>query len=1150
MEIKKFDADFLKHVEIEFGTRGQRAVRCLTTARSFLLMGSIPGSPMLAPSIAYLLREAMHSLLDSPASVLATMGTAEKNRWGKLSRDLVKAIDFYERTIEDESLNEQAAFDIVRQRKAELDKFHNNDNLRTRQLITIMLKRTSYQLSKDTLALKTFLKLFERANIGLHSDISMQKVHEMWEMSVDTFQELFSLPDIRDNILSELASIEYPTSDDIDRLQKWAVSPLHYRKFFESIRSPYWLNLLYAKNITDDTCLINPPVSEAPWPALAAFIHLKEHFRSDLTKLLCKLLERNLSNRVATWHIARAAYIVEGEAFAIIQKAVSNHPYDMSIASLGLQTAEKVAPANNIVSELVGSLIQVTPNFEYKYDNRNYYISKLLDIYTEGCDEINYIHRVKLLCLKLEKIPEQDNTRHLVELLPDGSLDDYRKNANPRGDLFLLLLDNLLATLRKSESWASAESLLDLISVLPEKLLRRIRPYFLATSETASCSLRIREIERAIKTRGPVGDDLLLLDSIIQTCEEDQYVDTWKASFSSSPTDHAVAIVLSKHSSTWKRFSSDDRRMIQAKPFNTYSIPLEWCFAIQDFLRLQLVSPFTYSIPLEWCFAMDWNSILPIEKHTEWEAVAEKFSALREPYTRESLEFALRTDFFTGSSPFSVAEILKLDPEEAAKQIAAWRPTERIEQTAILLARSLESAVEAEPHDWLYSPEKFVKLLQHPTYISHYFSGLARAFKAKKVKPYYEQIDKLFKAILLVKKHPWPVTRIGKTEFDYIKSWKGAESSILELISALAESEIGFGNCADKAFELLREQIRDRSSITLTHDETERISQDSALDLFNVGYNRPCTYGMYVLIKFLQYEYQTSKYVRPDALTLIEECLELQDLDGQLLRAMIAPRIDLLLYIAMDWFETKKDLFFGRDVPRDHVRVTIDSALLWGNPVKWLLENYRGLVFESVERGTENAMLHVLSAMLYQFVGYSPDEVAKNLAKLVPATNSTLSLQNMSKGLDASLVSVAAQELGRNFDENELSTDQYKLIATFWRETLAAKEVKHLSGFGWLSRLVGMSDNVWADLTIQTLSRTGGYIGWEHGVAERAGKLASKKDAMIILDYLLRAQKIEDLHDIVGTADKLLESSREFIDSREYNNLKTSLHDRKHLAIK
>ena len=108
---------------------------------------------------------------------------------------------------------------------------------------------------------------------------------------------------------------------------------------------------------------------------------------------------------------------------------------------------------------------------------------------------------------------------------------------------------------------------------------------------------------------------------------------------------------------------------------------------------------------------------------------------------------------------------------------------------------------------------------------------------------------------------------------------------------------------------------------------------------------------------------------------MLDSSLRLEGDDGAEHRAVIAPWIAFLRHAMSDWTEANRSLMFGPEAPEGLAQPMIDNAIRWGQPNGWLLENHREMVHDAVERGINNALDHLLVAMLRELPGYSVQDI-------------------------------------------------------------------------------------------------------------------------------------------------------------------------------
>ena len=353
-------------------------------------------------------------------------------------------------------------------------------------------------------------------------------------------------------------------------------------------------------------------------------------------------------------------------------------------------------------------------------------------------------------------------------------------------------------------------------------------------------------------------------------------------------------------------------------------------------------------------------------------------------------------------SPITAEELRSLNPDAAAARVSQWRagPEDWL-GGAHEIARTLESVVKDNIADWVSSPIRTVANLRHPTYISRYLYALSSTASE----------HDLPVGDLLNVHHTGQNTSMASgatsadSPLDYDTDWRQTEQATVSLIKALADSDRGFDSRVEKAWAVLASEASDRS------EPSNVVSISTGTDHLSSAINRPCTRALEAVLSFVAHEYRSSGTVRPEAISLFEEGLRLTGTDGAEHRAVLASRIGFLLHVLPEWTETNRDLLFGNRAPDGLGQLSVELAIMWSQPNRWLLENFREAVHNAVERGARRAMEHMIIAMLWGDTGYSVQETVAFLRtspELVSKSGHALGSVLKDTNADQSLVAIAA----------------------------------------------------------------------------------------------------------------------------------------------
>ena len=1109
--LRKLEPHFLIYLEAEFGIKGTRACKFLTTAQ-ILLEENNASIPCIGELVTYSLREAMTSLRDASEEFLILPHTEKGLELKQLMDDVASARHKYEKTPCDLQQNKEKALN---------DRFRSIDDLENfrkmprkmqqkskyaEKFQNIIAAQTSYLPPEETPAIKYYFEVLADLNELTHTQASLQEARAKWSECLKAIESFSMMPTIRRDKLESLAKIETPAENDIKQLRQYAVTSTHYRHFFEHLSSMNWLRVLW------ETDIIDPPKyePESPgefWAVAFALEKFYEEFPTEIVELLETIFERHKNAPEAIFHIALCAYQIGAEALPIVSMAVSKFPASPEITQLGYQASEKADSSSDLMTSLFNQLVQPTQLNFHVYLMSLYSIKKLMEAFAEGITKYNYTQRIELICYKLKAIPENNLTRQKLEHIQGGSINQCRDDDS---DLFSILLNGLLMILEKSQSWAPAETIIESLSKLPPFLRQRVRAWLLATSNNVQSKTLIQEISEAIEFNEVTGDYLNLLDRIAEVSKSSEIDTVWIEALADGPNEEIIkkAIVENFIPEEWRR-------------------KIEWLNILID------------NSNQKWKFSDKFEQ--------NWKLAIQELSGLHLFHDRKSLEFAYKTEFFHGSSPISAEELQKLDPEKAASLVAAWRPkdppqsNQELFQTSYELGGALRSTVQANPSKWLKSPHTILETLRDPTYIHPYLDGIESAFKDGNSQPSDQQISELIDFIEMIYHKSRDVEPLEKNQSGDDINWHEVKRSSIRLINTLASSEIGYGNCRDKVWTILKTQIQDRS-------EPTAISTDTEVDTHFNALNRACTYALQSLLSFSVYEYNKFKTVRAETLQVLEDCLRLSGQDGAEFRAIIAPHLNLLEYLAEEWLksESTRDLMLGEHAPDDLAQKTVDQTFKFWQPSDWLLKNYREMIKVSVKKHVDKSLVHYLIGMLRKHEGYSVEEVV-NFLSGVPEQTDRDANPYAPWHKKTTAISCAGEQLGRllRIENGPETSTLLKIADCFWETVLKRKQPEHLGGFGWYSELSDMDDTLWTKRTLETLRLTRGHIEWQHKVEERALQLDDKKDCLDILNHLVRARN--PFYRITKTKDyalQALEAAQELSGSPEYKRLETALLER------
>lgn len=997
----------------------------------------------------------VYCLREAMKTIPASFSADSESSWGAVSREVVEARRRFELVRGVPGVDAAGALDGFLVAVSQLEDVHGRASIHEQRLIALMVKRTgTVPLAAGTEPIRNYQTVLSDLDARLHGDCTDSQACDLWNRCAVILRQLFLPPEVRHAELEALAILGSVTIEELDGLWPLLATPGHLQHFLSKVTSTVWLDILV------DTGVLDPPNDNGPWPMFAVVDRLAPTHGPSLITILERLYERHGSDAARALLLVHASLGIGGAA-PLVLRALGQHRSVPAIAHLAGNMVEAL-PADD---EAVEAFADVLLNREtWQRSGIQLSVAQTL---AAGINAGNARRRVQLLVWKLGNVRDNEDSRRWFGHERGGSIGDWGDEL--REDRFKELLHGLADVLRRSTELVHVDELLAMVGSLPDDVQCRVRAFVLANAPDLDLGAAVNEVALAIAERLPTGDDLALIDRVSADGDLVVAYAVWRTALRPVPTVLEVA----------QQLGVDD-------------------------------------IPREWMRAMEWIGALPEQAGDEWASQAALLGSRYGRPGRAGLERHSREGgLLHGQTPISSVELADVPVLEAADRIAAWRPDQtNWTASARELARTLEDLVKSNAPVWVESPVVVATRLHHPTYIGHFLTAIAQAIRAGTVTPVGELLD----LIEIVRAHPWTAILLGRDDFDYDPDWRQSERSAIEVIKALAESNVGFAGRNDRVFEILVAETRDRGEPSAVGD--------SDRDPLQTAINRPCTRALEAAMSFMAYEFTEHGTSRPEAFDLIEDCLRISGSDGAHHRAIIAVRLGMLRHIAPAWLDGMNPVLFGDQAPEGLADTTIDTALKWNQPNRWLLEHHRPLIRSAVARGADRSVDWYVIAMLWDVPGYDMGDC-------------TAFLQSVSK------LSAAGEVLGHILSNGQPSPEHVIRASNFWATANAVGHRDDLQGFGWMSELKDLDDSTWASLTHDTLNVTGGRIDWSHSVAERAASLEEISIALAIMDQLVRGEADHwDLRRTIEQAVTLLERAAELASTVNYQRLRTGLLER------
>ena len=1067
--IDELDMELLDQIEVEFGSRGKRATDLLKTAR-WLLTQEDTGLSNLTDPIAHCLRAALESIINSQVVNPPDTG------WKQKSREVVKAKERFENTQSGPEEDRQEALRDLLRRIEELDYFHKHANLKNEVKFVATMRRIT-GVEPYTEDRKLFNNQWNKLSTAVHKGVTRKDIYDLWNDCLKLFNKFFLSPEQRQYRLKKLAEKDNPLEEDIESVSNLTSTPFHARYFFSHCNNPRWLHLL------ENEVILDPPTNiSKPWAGFSAVNSLGKKYPSEVAEWLVSLAQKFEREPIRLQYIALAGLnVIENSTPVILQmlyELAKKHPEDLTLIAFATRgMAEYTNPKDITITNMVDFLL-----------NKNTWpvtikIEALLDKYVEGICRDNAEDRLKILYHKIDKVDEPDYGE--VRYKYAGSIGDwgtYYKDDRYEEDTFIRLISVLIKVLDKCRQYICTRKLLSIVNELPDNVKNRTRSWLLSRATDIDRSVLIKEIAKAIANRYPTGDDLPLLDKIINEMDHNLYVNDWRKVLDYAPSVEEVSQVLESN-----------------------------------------------NIPKKWRCIAQWLALLPNEIQGTW---AEPVIIIWDKLGRMSRDYLAKSPSTEEllkpvKSPMSHDMLKSLPPLEAARRVANWRPDPSDwTVSARNLGPTLEGVIKDTPSEWLSDPVSIVSILNHPTYIAHYLRAATEIIRSQAVPIEELSVNDLMEVVELVFSNPWEPTKVLS---DLNQNWLWAEISGLDLIEGLAIYNIGFGSHPNEIWEILKSKAEDQTIPSILTEIDDHMT---------VAINRMNTRALQVALSFIAYEFHTPNgEIRCEALVLLENSLKLTGDDGAQFRAIIAPRIGLLHYVAPEWIARNKDLLFGTSAPGNLGQITLNLALKWGQPNVWLLSNFRQEVKRAVQQKVERSLDHFFTAILWKLPNYSICETINFLYSL-----SGPPMEHISN--------IAGHTMSRLISGPEIPENYLETAIEFWESLVQDDRAKQnldlIKGFGRMSRVELLDSNTWTLITLETLTITDDHIDLPWDVAERAAQLYPSSDTLNLMNRLVRCINNSEWeqHLVIRHANTLLKKADSLKDTDEYIRLHTALLER------
>lgn len=1049
-ELNELPEDFLEHLVVEYGQRGERAVGHLQTAWRLAALRDDGALVKIGESIAYNLREAMASIADAA-------GLAPVSDWASLSRGLADAVDFYDSLRDVPGGEAEAALSGMRQAASALRAFHEEPKRRQRQVEFLIVERTGgTPLAAQISPTREFVSVLDRTNTALHELAPNGAPVPLCNSVLEILQRLFMPPEQRLNRLKELASFPGPVSaDSIDEVTYLVTTVPVLGSFLSAVQDLTWLDCLGKAGVLD------PPADEKKgWAVVVAAEHLGAIDQARFVQWLRSAYAK-AETPGGKALVVVAALRLGDAGIPLLLRALKDQGVNQSVSHIAANLALKKPADDPLVRELADLLLNPL------LWSAAGFAEMVLAHFITGLDEQNSSERLQILAFKLGAIDLSGSSRIWKELNDRVSLAKWETWDTDAREA--LILEAFVAGIFKAAQWVSLKELLHPVRKIPSPIGPRLQALILTHAPDLDVEEAI-ELSAGLIENGRATEDAAgLVDRIVQEVDESLYSERWRDALGSPPAQSEVR-------DGQGRLKSDVREKAV------------------------------------------WASLLPTSISDAW---AETLGAIRleiGEIDREALFFATRVVSDWGRSPIEPEALASLSSRDAAIWVSNWRPADEWSmENARDLGRALEDVVGDQPGGWLGDVLELARVLAQPIFVTHLLKGIARAVRKGLVTS--DQVDGILDLIELVQSDPWEPTLVtGETLFDYEPDWSLTKDATLDVIKALASSQVGFNGRGGKAWEVVAATVRDlgpKSTVS-----------GAGVEPLISAVNRSSGIALRTLLVLLWHERQLGSNPPQVALDTLDFVVGLDGQDGLELRAVLASEWNFLLQAVPDWLNSRKDSLFGDSAPGDLGQRSVDIALERDSPGTWLFSNYRSKIFDAARRGVQRASEGIMIAMLHGEDGYSTSECVE------------FARNNPDVGFGRSL--------GWVLRSDDLKPEWMQRALQFWDQMISRGPASALGEFGTMASCVGLDFDEWASYTLRTLHATEGPLDGAIGeMLDRLSSEAPTPDSLDIANQMVRRESPPwESARVIASANELLTWADALAETDAYARLKTALLER------